>query len=78
MPENNHNRLDRLEEMAAVLLEHARIAEARLDNGETRLDIAEGQIATLHTVANETNTRIGALVSAIGDYIRSDREARGL
>jgi hypothetical protein len=78
MADNGKDRLDKLEEIAAILLEHAQIAEKRLDNSETRLDLHQRQIETLHTVAKETNERIASLVSAIGEYIRNDREQRGL
>jgi hypothetical protein len=62
-------RSDRLGEMAAALLERARLAEERLDADER-------QFTLLRNVATETNERIGALVSLIGDYIRHDIEKR--
>jgi hypothetical protein len=62
-------RIDRLEEPAATLLEHARLAEQRLDSHERRTTI-------LRNAAAETNERISALVSSIGDYIRHDMERR--
>jgi len=62
-------RIDRLGKIAAALLESARL-------GEQRLDADERQFTLLRNVAAETNQRIGALVSFIGDYIRHDMEKR--
>jgi hypothetical protein len=67
-------RIDRLEEIAATLLEQARLSEQRFELADKRLDVHERQIAILRSVAQETNERIGALVSSIGDYIRHDME----
>jgi hypothetical protein len=60
---NGRNRLDQIEDVLRGLLEHARLADKRLD-------AHEAAIGTLRDVALETNERISALVSAIGDYIR--------
>lgn len=62
-------RIDRLVEIAATRLERARRADQCLD-------VHERQIAILRSVAQETNERIDALVSSIGDYIRHDMEKR--
>jgi hypothetical protein len=62
--------------MAATLLERARLSEQRFELADKRLDVHERQIVMLRSVAQETNERIGALVSSIGDYIRHDMEKR--
>jgi hypothetical protein len=69
-------RINRLGEMAATLLERARLSEQRFELADKRLDVHERQIVMLRSVAQETNERIGALVSSIGDYIRHDMEKR--
>ncbi|HEX4809153.1 MAG TPA: hypothetical protein VH325_09500 [Bryobacteraceae bacterium] len=85
MPEKD--RLDRLEETTVLLVEQARlslqqaqIAEKRLGSAERRLDSAENQMDALRDALKETDARLGArveaLVSTIGEYIRSDRERR--
>jgi hypothetical protein len=65
------DRLDQLEEIAATLVEHARLADSRMDHHDR-------QIMILRDVAQQTNERVGALVSSIGDYIRfhEEREER--
>jgi hypothetical protein len=63
------DRIGRLEDIPATLVEHARLSEQRFD-------VMERQISILHTAAKETNERISALVSSIGDYIRHDMEKR--
>jgi chromosome segregation ATPase len=86
MPEKD--RIERLEETAVLLVEQARlslqqaqIAEKRLGSAEKRLDSAENQMTALREALKETDARLGqrieALVSTIGEYIRSDREQRG-
>ena len=60
-------RIDRLGEIAAALLERARLAEQRLEADEREFTL-------LRNVTTVTNERIAALVSFIGDYIRHDME----
>ncbi len=64
MPDaNGKNRLDHIEEVLEGLLEHARLADKRLDAHEAAIQI-------LRDVSLETNQRISALVSTTGDYVR--------
>lgn len=78
MPDKD--RIDKLEETAALLVEHAKISLQRAQIADKRLDNAEDQIGALRETLKETDARLGqrieALVSAIGEYIRSDREQR--
>jgi len=62
-------RIYRLGEIAAGLLERARLASSA-----SRL--TKRQFTLLRNAATETNERIGALVSFIGEYIRNDKEKR--
>lgn len=54
------SRLDRMEKVVQDLLEHARLADRRIDAHDRAID-------TLRTVTLETNGRIGTLVSALRD-----------
>jgi hypothetical protein len=67
---NGRNRLDQIEDVLRGLLEHARLADKRLDAHEKELDVLRSGLETMRSVTLETNERISALVSAIGDYIR--------
>jgi phage shock protein A len=74
MPNGNgdhQSRFERLEKLAADLLEHARLADKRLDAHDRELEVLRNGLETMRTVTLETNERIAALVSAIGDYIRA-------
>ena len=59
---NGKSRLDRLEGIAETLLEHAQLAEKRLDEHDRQIQI-------LREVANDTNHRISSLVGAIRELI---------
>ncbi len=71
---NSTSRLDRLEKMIGSLgevvkglVDHAELTDKRIDNTNVKLD-------RLTDIVTENNQRIGDLVSAIGAYIKSQRQ----
>ncbi len=68
--------MDRLEKMISSLGEVVRALIPHAENTEKRIADHDRQIAILRSVAQETNERIGALVSAIGQYIAAQKIER--
>ena len=65
MPEGNgdySSRFDRLEKIAADLLEHARLGDRRLDQHDRQIEI-------LRSTQQQTNESVQSLVGAIRDLI---------
>ncbi len=71
--DNGVSRLDRLERMIQTLGEAAQGLVKHAEDTDKRIDANDRQIQILRQVALETNERIASLVSAIGDYVRTQQ-----